>query len=166
VALKVIRGARRPVLLYRARSDSLATPTKITTLVVALDRSEFSEKIVPSAVAMAKFLNSRIMLVQALPAESAHAARANLPVGDVLESSYLQAKAAEIKKRYQIEPTWDVLHGEAGDAICRYVNGMKNTLLAMTSHARAGLERAFLGSVAATCIRKAGVPMLIYWPDH
>ena len=166
VALKVIRGARRPVLLYRARSDSLATPTKITTLVVALDRSEFSEKIVPSAVAMAKFLNSRIMLVQALSAENAAAARANLPVGDVLESSYLQAKAAEIKKKYQIEPAWDVLHGEAGDAICRYVNGMKNTLLAMTSHARAGLERAFLGSVAATCIRKAGVPMLIYWPDH
>src|SRR5678816_2908614 len=106
------------------------------------------------------------MLVQALPAENAHAARANLPVGDVLESSYLQAKAAEIKKKYQIEPAWDVLHGEAGDAICRCVNGMQNTMLAMTSHARAGLERAFLGSVAATCIRKAGVPMLIYWPDH
>ena len=26
-------------------------------------------------------------------------------------------------KRYQAEPNWDVLHGEAGDAICRYVNG-------------------------------------------
>jgi nucleotide-binding universal stress UspA family protein len=59
-----------------------------------------------------------------------------------------------------------VLHGEAGDAICRYVNGMQNTMLAMTSHARGGLERALLGSVAATCIRKAGVPMLIYWPDQ
>jgi nucleotide-binding universal stress UspA family protein len=165
VALKVIRGARRPLLLYRARSDSSSAPAKITNLVVALDGSEFSEKIVPAAIAMAKSLNSRIMLVQALPAESAHA-RANLPLGDVLESSYLQTKAAEIKKRYQIEPNWDVLHGEAGDAICRYVNGMENTLLAMTSHARGGLERAFLGSVAAACIRKAGVPMLIYWPDE
>jgi nucleotide-binding universal stress UspA family protein len=165
VALKVIRGARRPVLLYRARSDSSSAPAKITNLVVTLDGSEFSEKIVPAAIAMAKSLNSRIMLVQALPAESAHA-RANLPLGDVLESSYLQTKAAEIKKRYQIEPNWDVLHGEAGDAICRYVNGMENTLLAMTSHARGGLERAFLGSVAAACIRKAGVPMLIYWPDE
>jgi nucleotide-binding universal stress UspA family protein len=144
----------------------LTTPTKITTLVVALDGSEFSEKIVPSAVAMAKFLTSRIMLVQALPAENAAAARAHLPSGDILESSYLQAKAAEIKKRYQIEPTWDVLHGEAGDAICRYLNGMEDTLLAMTSHARSGLERAFLGSVAAACIRRAGVPMLLYWPDE
>src|SRR5262245_40322344 len=79
---------------------------------------------------MAKSLNSRITLVQALPAESAQAARANVPLGDVLESSYLQTTAAEIKKRYQIEPGWDVLHGEAGDAICRYVNGMEDTLLA------------------------------------
>lgn len=165
VALNVIRGARRPVLLYRPRSDGSDAPTKITTLVVALDRSEFSEKIVPPAVAMAKLLDSRIILVQALAAESAQA-RANLPLGDVLESSYLQSKATEIKKRYQIEPAWDVLHGEAGDAICRYVNGMENTLLAMTSHARGGIERAFLASVAAACIRKAGVPMLIYWPDH
>jgi nucleotide-binding universal stress UspA family protein len=166
VALKVIRGARRPVLLYRARSDSSSAPAKITNLVVALDGSEFSEKIVPAAVAMAKSLNSRIILVQALPPESAQALRAHLPLGDALESSYLQAKAAEIKKKYEIEPSWDVLHGEAGVAIWRYVNGMENTLLAMTSHARGGLERVFLGSVAAACIRKAGVPMLIYWPDH
>jgi nucleotide-binding universal stress UspA family protein len=167
VALKVIRGAKRPVILYRPRSDTLSVPTKVTTLMLALDGTEFSEKIVPAAVAMAKALGSGIILVQALTvAEGSGAAGANLPNRDILESSYLQAKAAEIKKKYQIEPAWDALHGEAGDAICRYVNGMQNTMLAMTSHARGGLERALLGSIAATCIRKARVPMLIYWPDH
>ena len=133
--------------------------------MVALDGSQFSEKIVPAAIEMAKSLNSRIILVQALPTESVQAVSAHVPSGDVLESSYLQAKAAEIKKKYEIDPSWDVLHGEAGDAICRYLNGMEDTLLAMTSHARGGVERALLGSVAAACIRKAGVPMLIYWPD-
>lgn len=165
VALKVIRGAKRPVILYRPRADN--APIKITTLMLALDGTEFSEKIIPSAVSMAKALGSGIILVQTLTlAAGVVAAGPNLPTRDVLESSYLQAKAAEIKKRYQIEPAWDVLHGEAGDAICRYVNGMPNTMLAMTSHARGGLERALLGSVAATCIRKARVPMLVYWPDH
>jgi nucleotide-binding universal stress UspA family protein len=166
VALKVIRGARRPVLLYRPRPDGSAAPAKVTNVVIALDGSPFSEKIVPAAIEMAKSLNSRIILVQALPTESGQAARADLPLSDVLESSYLQSKATEIKKRYHIEPSWDVLHGEAGEAISRYVNGMEDTLLALTSHVRGGLERAFLGSVAATCIRKAGVPMLIYWPEH
>jgi nucleotide-binding universal stress UspA family protein len=161
VALKVIRGARRPVLLYRPRSDSSATPAKITTLVVMLDGSKFSEKILPGAIEMAKSINSRIMLVQALPTE-----RAALPSGDVLESSYLQSKAAEIKRNHEIEPSWDVLHGEAGDAICRYVNGMQDTALAMTSHARGGLERVVFGSVASTCIRDARVPILIYWPEQ
>ncbi|HEY7322037.1 MAG TPA: universal stress protein [Candidatus Binatia bacterium] len=165
VALKVIRGAKRPVILYRPRSDTLVAPAKIMTVMVALDGSEFSEKIVPAGVAMAKALGSSIVLLQALtPAEGA--AELNLRNRDVLESSYLQTKAAEIRDKYQIEPAWDVLHGEAGDALCRYVNGMQNTMLAMTSHARAGLERALLGSVTATCIRKAKVPMLIYWPNH
>jgi nucleotide-binding universal stress UspA family protein len=163
IALKVIRGARRPVLLYRPRADNHATPTKIANLVVALDGSEFSERLIPAAVQMAKSLNSRIMLIQALSPEGAQAA--GLPTGDVLESSYLQTKAGEIKKKYEIEPSWDVLHGEAGDAICRYLDGMRDTLLAITTHARGGFERALLGSVAATCIRKAGVPMLIYWPE-
>jgi nucleotide-binding universal stress UspA family protein len=165
VALKVIRGAKRPVILYRPRSDTLAAPTKIMTVMLALDGSEFSEKIVPAGVAMAKALGSNIVLLQALPPAEG-AAELNLPNRDVLESSYLQSKATEIKKKYQIDPAWDVLHGEAGDALCRYVNGMQNTMLAMTSRARAGLERALLGSVAATCIRKARVPMLIYWPNH
>jgi nucleotide-binding universal stress UspA family protein len=164
IALKVIRGARRPVLLYRPGPDSQATPTKIANLVIALDGSAFAERIIPAAVRMAKSLNSRIMLLQALPA-GAQAPGAGLPKGDVLESSYLQTKAGEIKKQYEIEPSWDVLHGEAGDAICRYLVGMHDTLLAITTHARAGFERALLGSVAAACIRKAGVPMLIYWPE-
>src|SRR5215475_82534 len=157
VALKVIHGVRRPILLYRARPDSSAVPATISTLIVAVDGSEFSEKIIPDAVGMAKSLNSRITLVQALPAQTAQAERANIPLGDVLESSYLQTMAAQIKKRYQIEPSWDVLHGEAGDAICRYVNGMENTLLAITAHARGGVERVVFGSVAAACIRKAEV---------
>lgn len=166
VALKVIRGAKRPVLLYRARSDGPNAPAKISNLVVALDRSEFSEKIVPPAVKLAMSLQSQVTLIQALPVEGVRATRPDLPLGDVLESSYLQSKAAQINQKYQITPGWEVLHGEAGDAICRYVNGMPNTMLAMTSHARGGLERAVLGSVAAACIRKAGVPMLIYWPDR
>jgi nucleotide-binding universal stress UspA family protein len=36
VALKVIRDARRPVLLYRAQSNSSSAPAKITNLVAAL----------------------------------------------------------------------------------------------------------------------------------
>ena len=49
-------------------------------------------------------------------------------------------------------------------AICQHIKGMSETMLALTTHARGGVERAVLGSVAAKCIRHAGVPLLLYWP--
>jgi nucleotide-binding universal stress UspA family protein len=161
VALQVMRGAKRPVLLYRSLSDRPDAPAKVATVVIALDGSKFSEKIIPGAVELAKAFTARLLLVQALPQQQA----ASQVGGDILESSYLHVKANEMRKKYAIEVEWDVLHGDAGDAICRYVDGMPETLLAMTSHARLGLERAFVGSVAASCIRHAGVPILIYWPQ-
>jgi nucleotide-binding universal stress UspA family protein len=164
VALSVLRGAKRPVLLMRPLPDQSAAPSKISTVTVAFDSSEFSEKILPFAVEIAK-LSARLLLIQALRQE-VQAPALGWIQGDVLESSYLHARAAKIKEKYHIDPDWDVLHGEATDAICRYLHGRPETLLAMTSHARSGLKRALLGSVAAACIRNAGVPILLYWPDH
>jgi nucleotide-binding universal stress UspA family protein len=162
VGLKVIRGAKKPVLLYRPLPGHLRAAPKIAALVIALDGSEFSEKIIPFATDMAKSLRARLLLVQAQLQQQAFGHGPS----DVLESSYVHAKADEIRKKYAIEAEWDVLHGEAGDAICRYLDGMQDTLLAMTSHARGGIEKAFFGSVAASCIRHAGVPVLIYWPKE
>ncbi len=36
----------------------------------------------------------------------------------------------------------------------------------MTTHARGGVERVVLGSVAGACVRRAGVPLLLYWPHR
>jgi nucleotide-binding universal stress UspA family protein len=83
---------------------------------------------------------------------------------DVHESSYLHRKASEIKAAHGIAAQWEVLHGDPAEAICAYLSGMPDTLLAMTTHARTALERTVLGSVAGACVRHAGVPLLLYWP--
>ena len=94
VALKVIRGAKRPVILYRPRAGT--APAKITTIMLALDGTEFSEKIIPSAVSMAKTLGSGIILVQTLTlAAGVGVGGPNLPTPHVLGSSYLPAQAGE-----------------------------------------------------------------------
>src|SRR5215467_14204791 len=46
VALQVIRGVKQPVLLHRPLADHREAPVKIATLVIALDGSKFSEKII------------------------------------------------------------------------------------------------------------------------
>jgi nucleotide-binding universal stress UspA family protein len=166
VALNVILNAGRPIIVYRSQVTDQKAPNTIRTIAVALDSGEFSERIIPTAVELAKAIDAKLMLIQVLPADFSKSTAPNIPAGDFLESSYLHAKATEIDKKYGIEPSWDVLHGEPGDAISQYVRGMAETLLAMTSHARSGLKRAILGSVAANCIRNSGVPMLIYWPHN
>ena len=164
VALNILQKARRPVIIYRSQATDQQTPDTIRTITVALDGGEFSERIIPAAVELAKAINAKLMLVQALPAGFSKTNVPEAPAGDIIESSYLHTKAVEIEKIYGVESNWDVLHGDPADAISRYVTGVPDSLLAMTSHARGGLQRAILGSVAAECIRKSGLPMLIYWP--
>jgi nucleotide-binding universal stress UspA family protein len=165
VALRVIREAKRPVLLYCPIEKNGDAPKTIETVVAPLDGNELSEKIISYAVKAAESLSARLVLVQALPTPSPLAELSSQARADVSEASYLHGKAADIKKLYGTKPQWEVLHGDAADAICRYVSTLPNTLLAMTTRARGGLERAILGSVAATCLHHVGVPLLLYWPQ-
>jgi nucleotide-binding universal stress UspA family protein len=164
VALRIIREAKRPVVVFRPLAADSEAPRKIDTVAVALDGNKFSEKIIPYAVKAAHFLSARLCLLQALPVHPALTPLTRHDMSDVLESSYLQRKAAAITADYGIETQWEVLHGEPADAVCRYLRDTPDTLLAMTTHGRKGLERVVIGSVAADCVRHAGVPLLLYWP--
>jgi nucleotide-binding universal stress UspA family protein len=163
VALTVVRGAGRPVILYRPPASGVDSPSTIDTIVAALDGSAFSEKILPITVELAQSIRAKLILVHALALGSENLAARPSPT-DISESSYLQSRAADIKRKYGIEPSWDTLYGEPGEALCRFVHALPNTMLALAAHARGGLERAIFGSVSATCLRHAGVPLLLSWP--
>lgn len=169
VAFRVVRGAARPILLYRppaqARGRSSDVKIEITSVVAALDGQDFSAQILPHAAEMASALKARLELIQVFPTAGP---QAEIPAElrrDVLESSYLQREAHGITRKHGLEVEWEVLHGHPAEAIIRYLKGRSDVLLAMTSHARFGLERTIFGSVTAECLRRAGVPMLIYWPS-
>jgi nucleotide-binding universal stress UspA family protein len=166
MALRVLREAMRPVLLFRPREEDCEAPGKITTVAAALDGSAFSEKIVSYAVRAARSLSARLVLLQALPVVRPGPVLSHGEKADIVESAYLHRKAVEIQAAQGIEVQWEVLHGEPDDALCRYLKDMPETLLAMTTHARGGAERVVLGSVAGFCVRHAGVPLLLYWPPH
>jgi len=166
VALRVIRAAKRPVILFCPLGRDRDAPKKISKIVVALDGSEFADRMISYAVKAAQSLRAQLLLVQALPVGAPVPLLKNHEKSDLSESSYLHWQAANIKKKYAITPQWEVLHGEPASAICQYLKSMPETLLALTTHARSGVERAMLGSVAAECIRHAGVPLLLYWPER
>jgi nucleotide-binding universal stress UspA family protein len=164
VALRVLRESKQPVILFRPLGERSKPPEKISTVAVALDATEFSEQIVPYAVRAARSLSARLLLIQALPVYPPILPGPDQETVVMLESCYLHRQAANIRAAHGIEPQWEVLHGNPSDAICRYLKGMPDTLLAMTTHARSTVQRALLGSVAGYCVRHAGVPLLLYWP--
>ena len=63
VALGVLRGAMRPVLLFKQQLNREA-PKKITTVAAALDGSAFSEKILSYAIRAARSLSARLLLLR------------------------------------------------------------------------------------------------------
>jgi nucleotide-binding universal stress UspA family protein len=166
VALRVVRAAKRPVLLFCPLDHDGDTPKKITKIVLALDGSEFAERMVSYAAKATQSLRAQLILVQALPVGPGVPPLKGHEQSDISESSYLHWQAADIKKKYAITAQWEVLHNEPATAICEYLKGMQETLLMLTTHARGVVERALLGSVAAECIRRSGVPLLLYWPAH
>jgi nucleotide-binding universal stress UspA family protein len=166
VALRVIRAAKRPVLLFCPLGRDGDAPKKISKIVLALDGSEFAERMISYAAKATRSLGAQLLLVQALPVGAPVPPPKDHGKSDLSESSYLHWQAAEIKKEYTITAQWEVLHGEPSTAICQYVKGMAETMLMLTTHARGAVERAMLGSVAAECIRHSGMPLLLYWPAH
>jgi nucleotide-binding universal stress UspA family protein len=164
VALRVVGESKRPVLLLRPLEHDFEAPRRILTVAAALDGGELSEKIIPYAARAAHALGARLLLLQALAVQTGEGVSPAHAKSDVLESSYLRRKAADVKAAHRMDADWEVLHGDAGDALCRYLEGMPDTLLAMTTRARSAVERALLGSVAGYCVRHAGVPLLLFSP--
>jgi len=70
VAFKLIRTSRRPIILCRPLRHDRELPKRIGTILLALDGSEFSERMIPFAVEMARSLSARLQLIQALPPRS------------------------------------------------------------------------------------------------
>jgi nucleotide-binding universal stress UspA family protein len=163
IAFRVIRAGNRPVIIFRSLGEAREAPQRIRNVAVALDGSRFAERILPHAIKAAQSLSARLLLIQSLPINPAPVPMIEPKSSDILESSYLHRKADEIKTTSGIDVDWEVLHGDAGDAICRYLVDSRETLLAMTTHARPPLQRVALGSVAGECVRNSGVPLLLYW---
>jgi nucleotide-binding universal stress UspA family protein len=139
-------------------ADKTTLNYHVHSIIAALDGSRYSEKILPYAAQLAQVLKLNLELIQAIPGGR------EIPPEikqDVLEDAYLAPRAHHLEKEFGVRVKWDVLHGPPAKAICSYVSGRKDALLAMTSHARRPVEHALLGSVTSACVRGAEIPLLI-----
>jgi nucleotide-binding universal stress UspA family protein len=158
-ASKVLRTGREPIFVFRPRhADASSGAAPIERIVVPLDGSALSESILSPAAALARWIGARVVVASVLD-PAAREADPGVPSSDVMESNYVRSHATKLSGRDGLEIGWEVLHGDAKEAIPSFVRSLPNTMLAMTTHGRSALQSALVGSVTAASLRDGGVPV-------
>ena len=163
-ALDVLRTGKAPIFVFRPQeSDAQPGAGAIERIVVPLDGGELSESMLPLAGELARWIGARVVVVSVFDPSAAESPP-DIPVSDVMESSYVHAQATQLADRYGIGTGWEILHGDPEEAIPSFVRGLPNTMLAMATRGRSALQSALVGSVTAASLRVAGAPVFTRMP--
>lgn len=80
------------------------------------------------------------------------------------EASYLESLTERLSPSgVRIRPA--VLNGPVADALATYVDEQQVDVVAMTTHGRGGLQRAWLGSTTDGMVRRCRAPLLLMRPS-
>ena len=173
VAEKVLRGASNPTLVVRAKKEKnpgweMATLKRV---IVPLDGSELSERILPHVEALAKHLDLEVTLLavyggrlRAGAGEGFHSMDAFMVSLRNETEIYLTAKTEEMKQRGINKVSFAAKQGLEADQIIATARETLDTLIAMCTHGRTGVQRWMLGSVTETVVRHSDNPVLIVRP--
>lgn len=141
-----------------------------STIVVPLDGSEFGERALPVAVALARRSDAVLELVHVRePAVPTSGAPVPDPRFDDEVEQLVRSRVASLADALardsglQVSPVF--LNGDVAPAVQAYVAERGADLIVMTSHGRGGLSRAWLGSVADELVRRSTAPLLLVRPD-
>lgn len=171
VADRVVRNAPIATLLVRG-GETPASPPPIGRIVVPLDGSSLAELALPVAADLASDLGVPIHIVQVIDSDPVRdAVRGGVLAAQGLEETqsriereagdYLSARAMALLNQDE-RANWELRFGNPPAEIAASLK--PGDLLVMTTHARGGLSRWLLGSVANRLVREAPVPILLVRP--
>ena len=169
VASKVIQLVTYPVLLVRPTAEARepSWQPQLRKLLVALDGSEFAERVLPFARALAMRFQSELLL---LTVPEVPEAQMYGPMADAVQDIRLQA---EEKIREYLESVAEGLREEGlhvrtlvtGSGPARTIVSVSEVegvdLIMLATHGRGGLDRLFVGSVADRVVRHTRCPVFL-----
>ncbi len=166
---KVLRASKVPVWLVPARCPQDVTydmwPKR--TILVPLDGSEMAEAVLPHVEALAEqsgveLVDVVLLRVADSPVMSDHYF-SNIPETREEIEKYL-ARVEERLQKAGLSVHSKVLTGEPAEQIVDYANASPFSLVVMSTHARSGLSRWVLGSVATKLVSEISGPILLIRP--
>ncbi len=144
------------------------------SILVPLDGSDYSAQALPLAEQLAGLTQGRLDLVMVhQPPPVWYTPEAG--VGDLSgfdeeargrELRYLKGIEAELAGNSGLRVTTTLLDGEVSSAIGHFADQRGVDVVVMMTHARSGLSRLWLGSVADKLIRLLHIPVLVAHPDR
>ena len=159
---QVLHNTTVPVMV--ANPDALMvseqSPDVPSTLVVPLDGSPLSEKVVSLTESFARAAGAEISYARVLQRSFSDP---NDPVVKELQADcerYLgefvsRSESAGVKAKYRI------MSGIPAAEIMKAADEEKDAIIVMSTHGRTGFRRAVLGSVCDTVVRSARTPVLV-----
>lgn len=137
-------------------------------ILVPLDGSKRAEAILPHVDELARRYEARVVFLGVVePVVLAEAGWADLQLSQQIydeqvgqTEAYLKGLKGEFREK-GIRAQARVGHGSPVDAIIKAAEAETADLVAMASHGRTGLARAFYGSVAAGVLNRVDRPLLI-----
>lgn len=185
VADEMLRNCTVPMLLVPPSPDSpdLGRDVRFEHLMVALDGSEFAERVVGPAEQLAKLMEAKVTLLRAVefqwpspyPAEYVDVASVAGPMAREVDS--LQARlerqaqeylsgVAETLRGHGLDVTTHVaVQDSPSSAILQTSEDEGCDSIAIETRGRRGVARFFLGSVADKVIRGTTLPILVHRPE-
>lgn len=187
VADEMIRHTTAPVLLVRPgeQDPDLAREPDLRSVLVPLDGTELAEAILAPALGVAGLLpDSEVILARAIHSvlpvkatpdvpEARREARSILQHVQTLQNqvrvdaeSYLEKVAARVRERGLKVRTRIIVEDNPARGILEEADRQQAGMIAIATHARTGLSRMVVGSVADKVVRGAHVPVLIHHPAN
>jgi nucleotide-binding universal stress UspA family protein len=128
--------------------------------VVPLDGSKRSDGVLPIVAAWATEFGGTPWLVEVAEDGFGNA-------GDLVESSFVNGRASELRRRITRPVEFEVLHADhPAREIVRFAEESNASLIFMATHGRTGFERLVSGSVAAGVIHDASCPIVMFRPPE
>lgn len=140
-------------------------------IMVPVDGSAFSREAVFQGLRLARKSGAQLRLVRVASIAAIPGGPDTLALESAawtIERDDLRAQlyrlAAECKSNSPVEVSATVEEGPIADALRGHALRHGVDLIVMATHARRGMARAFLGSVADQLIRETGIPVLVVRP--
>ena len=173
VADALIRSTSLPLLVIHPSRGRHVPDDALTFkhIMVTLDGSELSARILPVAADLAAASGAELTLVHVVSSSAVLGTRIFPLLPDDIAPAmakaraYLEGQAAALGERGLTVHTHVEEHEAPGRAIAAIADKLDADMIALATHGYGGLKRALLGSVADKVLRSSPLPLLLQRPE-